>query len=176
MVRLLLWVPDSHVPEETTICPQDVVRPVPYLPPQPDHAPLPPIPAPGAPSREEMGRYVLQSRQRLRCRYLLLSPISLRLILLIIPENHYAIIALSKKVPNTEDTGSNPDSAKAGIILQYHRVLVTVGNLHFHVQVVRRPAQQRPYTEGIYTGAGWGGKILRSSMINHLILSAGYFC
>ena len=43
--------------------------------------------------------------------------------------NHGDIVVVSSeitKVRNTEDTGSIPDSAKAGILIQYHCVVVTV--------------------------------------------------
>ena len=41
MIRVLPWVPDIHVPEETTVRLQDVVRPGPHLPHNPNHAPHP---------------------------------------------------------------------------------------------------------------------------------------
>ena len=48
-----------------------------------------------------------------------------------------------QNIPNTEDTVSIPNSEKAGIILQNHRLLVMVSN--FHVQALRVcTAQQRP--------------------------------
>ena len=55
----------------------------------------------------------------------------------------------------------------------------TVG-LPFHVQAVQcvsSPAGGLRRTEDLLLHrAGWGGKLLRSSMIHHLLLSVGYFC
>ena len=74
------WVPDSHITEETMICPQDVVCTEPHLPPQPYHAPRPPVPAPWTPSQEEVVRHFLQSRRHQSHHYILLYPISSRLL------------------------------------------------------------------------------------------------
>ena len=52
------WVPDGQIPEETTICPQGVIRPGPHLPPQLNRSPRPPVPAPWAPLREEVGQQI----------------------------------------------------------------------------------------------------------------------
>ena len=68
------WVPYGHIPEETTICSQDAVHLGPHLPSQPYHAPCPPVPAPWAPSWEEVGRHVIQSCRR-QCRHYLLLPL-----------------------------------------------------------------------------------------------------
>ena len=72
-------VSDRQVPKETLIRPQNVVLSKPHLPPCPDHAPRPPVPAPWALSREEVGRHILQPFCSLFRRNFLPPPIPLRL-------------------------------------------------------------------------------------------------
>ena len=89
MIRVMPWVLDGHVPVETTICPHNVVCLEQHLPPQPYHAPHPPVPAPWDPSREEVGRHVFQSRRRQCRRYLLFPLIYLWLVEVGIEVNHH---------------------------------------------------------------------------------------
>ena len=80
MVQVTPWVRYSHVPEETTIFPQDVVHPGPHLSPQPDHTPRPPVVVPGDSLQEEVDQHVLQYQRRKFCRYLLFCPLFLKLL------------------------------------------------------------------------------------------------
>ena len=48
MIRVVPGVQDGHVPKDTTVRLQDIVRPVPHLHPHPEHAPHPFFLVPGA--------------------------------------------------------------------------------------------------------------------------------
>ena len=54
-----------------------------------------------------------------------------------------------KKLRSTEDTGSIPFRQTAGIILCYHRALVTVAQRSFHVQKGVRVSPNMVRTEGL---------------------------
>ena len=47
MIRVVPMVQYEHAPEEMTVCLQDVVRPGPHLPNNPEHAPHPFVSVPG---------------------------------------------------------------------------------------------------------------------------------
>ena len=68
VIGVVPWISNRHVPEETAVCPQDVIRPEPEYLPLPYHAPRPPFPAPFALARKELCGHVLESlfRQRRR--------------------------------------------------------------------------------------------------------------
>ena len=55
--------PYRHVPEETVVCPQDIVHPGPYFPNQPDDNPRPPVYTPGALSWKKVLQHVFQYRR-----------------------------------------------------------------------------------------------------------------
>ena len=73
------WVLDGNIPEETKIRSQDIICLGTHLSPQPDHAPHPPVPTPGDPSREELCGHILQTHRLQRRRNLFFSSFSLSL-------------------------------------------------------------------------------------------------
>ena len=46
MVHVVSGVLDGYVPEQTAVCPKNVIRPGPHLPALPEHAPITTIPRP----------------------------------------------------------------------------------------------------------------------------------
>ena len=68
---------DGHVPEETAVSPQDVVRPGPYCLPPSHHGPRPPFSSPLPLPRKEVRHHVLKPRLRYLRRYLRPSPVAL---------------------------------------------------------------------------------------------------
>ena len=64
MIPVMPGVMDRYVPEETAVCPQDIVHPGTYLPPQPDHNICPLAPGPGMSVQKKMYGNILLSHRR----------------------------------------------------------------------------------------------------------------